>query len=70
MVTLRVVGAGWGQVILMDLGLETTMRIDGPAVLGEEFLVRCAFVDTADGIYRLQQAAPAMQAAYASAAAA
>jgi hypothetical protein len=62
--------AGWGQVILTDLGLETGIRIDSPAVLGDEFFVRCAFVDTSDGIYRLQQVALAPQAAYASAVAA
>ena len=51
--------------MLLDLGLETALRIDGPAALGDEFDVRCAFVDTSDGIYKLQQvvAAPAAYAA-------
>ncbi len=68
-VELLLVCAGWGKVMLTDLGLETALRIDGPAALGDEFDVRCAFVDTSDGIYKLQQVAAA-PAAYAAALAA
>ena len=55
----RVCAAGWGKVILLDLGLETSLRIDRPMQLGDVFDVRCAFVDVASGTFTLADAGAA-----------
>lgn len=54
--------AGWGKVILLDLGVETSLRIDRPMLLGQLFDVRCAFVDVASGTYKLADAGTQLEA--------
>jgi hypothetical protein len=39
-------------------GLETIVRVDRPAQLGERLLLRCAFTDARAGLYRLEEALP------------
>ena len=41
---------------MLDLGVETSLRIDRPMQLGQIFDVRCAFVDVASGTYKLADA--------------
>ncbi|CAL8468647.1 g8187 [Coccomyxa elongata] len=55
---------GLAQVQLDESGLETVVRIDRPATVGERLELRCASTDVRAGIYRLEEAhrLPAQQA--------
>lgn len=47
---------GLAQVQLDESGLETVVRIDRPATVGEHLELRCASTDVRAGIYRLEEA--------------
>ena len=49
---------GLAQVQLDAEGLETVVRVDRPAAVGERLLLRCAFTDARSGLYRLEEALP------------
>lgn len=49
---------GLAQVQLEDEGLETVVRVDRPAAVGERLLLRCAFTEPRSGLYRLEEAIP------------
>ena len=49
---------GLAQVQLDEEGLETVVRVDRPAAVGERLLLRCAFTDARSGLYRLEEALP------------
>jgi len=42
--------------MLLDLGVETSVRIDRPLLVGELLRVRCSFVDVASSTYKLEDA--------------
>jgi len=61
---------GLAQVQLEEEGLETVTRVDRPAMVGENLVLRCAFTDARGGQYRLEEAQlPADKAQYAGEAA-
>ena len=47
---------GLAQIQLDEEGLETVTRIDRPAAVGEQLVLRCAFADARGGLYRLEEA--------------
>ena len=49
---------GLAQVLLDESGLETVVRIDRPATVGERLELLCASTDVRAGIYRLEEASP------------
>lgn len=51
---------GLAQVQLEDEGLETVVRVDRPAQLGERLSLRCAFTEARAGLYRLEEALPSL----------
>ena len=61
---------GLAQIQLDNEGLETVTRIDRPAAVGEQLVLRCAFADARSGLYRLEEAQlPPMEVPYAGEAA-
>lgn len=67
---MRLQDTGLAQIQLDDEGLETVTRIDRPAAVGEQLVLRCAFADARSGLYRLEEAQlPAAEVLYAGEAA-
>lgn len=47
--------AGLARILLEDVGLETVVRINRPARLGEKLMVSVGFVDVPKGIFKFDE---------------